>query len=58
MKAGLHTRAHSDRTKRNGLQLKEGGFRLDVRKNFFTIKVVRHWNKLPENLWISQPWNC
>jgi len=28
------------------LKLKEGKFRLDIRNKFFTVSVVRHWNRL------------
>ena len=47
---GLFSIVPSGRTRGNGHRLEHGKFHLNVRKNFFTLSITEHWNRLPREV--------
>jgi len=46
----IFSRASWDRTKGNNFKLEGVRFRLDIGRNLFTVRVVKHWHRFPREV--------
>ena len=46
----LFSAVHGDRTKRNDHKWKHRKFNTNEHKNFFTVRVTKHWNGMPRGV--------
>jgi len=51
----LFVKEYGDRMWGKSFTLKEGSFRLDIKKKFFAVKVMRPWHSCPGK---PYPWGC
>ncbi len=53
---GLFSPGTSDSKRGNSPRVHQGRFGLPIRKNLFTERVVKHWNRLPREALSHHPW--
>ena len=50
MRPGSSQWCVANRTRSSGLKLEQKKFCTNMQKNFFTVRVMEHWNRLPREV--------